>query len=1641
MHTLHQIEHHPLPPIYLDEEQLESLTKNITFLQEFLETYPLTGNSEERYRFESRIAGAAYMAADIVESHIVDQIQDGNYGENIISVEFYRGLQRAIEDLDLIKKEALEMKAKMGVRCQLQRNSSMAAAAGSSASSSTVKNTSMVGFDDVLLEILDKLTQGKPERQIIPIVGMGGIGKTTLARNTYMHPLIKEHFDICAWVTISQEFDAQQILKEVLRGTKLDSADSSEKNENEIGGDVSHKYLFGRRYLIIMDDMWSIEAWNKIKFFFPDCNNGSRIIVTTRLSDLARQLPNSCGIDMKFLDRDKSWDLFSKIVFEEEVCPPKLEGIGKKIVRSCGGLPLSIVVIGGILASSGFEREYWEHIEENLNSILMNSENNEQCSKILEMSYNHLPAHLKPCFLYLIVYTEDSLIRVSELVRLWIAEGFIKAVSEKTLEEVGEEYVKDLVDRNLIFVHKLRYTRKRIEFVKIHDLLRDFCLRQDEKERFCNVVSRHGVGIPQDTHSQRCMFIREAILEGNVQHTLLSMPLTRSLICDFGHELLPSPHHRLLRIFDSSNAELLFFECHYLENQLVNLRYVLVGNIPRNPISASPLHLLWNLQTLIIKGKFDEEGFIAPVEFWNMPHLRHVIVKPYLYLSDPPSLNLNREDEIFLANLQTLTNVRNFKCGQEVVKRIPNVKKLMVNVIELDDDGCSDFDLSNLDQLHKLETFVCKSLVLVNLTFPHSLKKLSLDMLYYLHWEDMMEKIGSLPLLQKLVLRRGWFRTGTWETVEGQFPNLKVLKLRECGNLSCWTSECSHFPRLERLVLDQLHWLDEIPSSIGEIQTLQSIVLKFCSQSLVVSAKRMQEEQEELYGEEVALRVRVKLNPKAYEEMRGLEVPNFELQNVNFFIPRGLIFFVNKTYFPQRANNLEGRIRDVAYEAEDKIENLREQILYRTKYIHDLEKAAEKVESMAEEVMNINNSFKQLGDRHFPAITSSLSRITSTNKDVMVGFDEDLMAMKARLCGESSQLQVISIHGMGGIGKTTLARSAYHDPLVTEYFLVRAWVTVSQDYSVNEVVSNLLVSMKMFDRESYRDGSEERVYKSLKGRRYLIVMDDMWSKEAWDDVRNIFPDDNNGSRIILTTRLSEVAAYPSSYSPHEMCLLDDNQSWRLLQQKVFEGETNSPPELQEIGKKIAKSCGGLPLAIVVVAGLLLSTASKTQTSWREFAENGFLKHKNGCESLEEEAEMYVEDLVMRSLVFVTKRKSSGKIKSCSVHDLVQDLIIRKAEEEKFLLYADQKTLPKSIQNQRRLSLARVRGDYLARNYDSTIRSMRCFECHGIGARSLGNHKLLRVLVAAHTTFGNPTLFSIKVSQLSHLKHLDLHHTNHLTESISKLQNLETLIVRAWKIDRGYPLFVTRLPSGIWKMPQLRHLVSPFFGPLPLPKNETFSLESLRTFSVATNFPCSQRLLQRIPNLQKLGIFYLGNVNYYFGYDYWDLQDLVLLHQLETLKITIHSSFRSRERLIRNPAFPASLRKLTLSGQILTWERMTIIGSLPNLQVLKLRDSACKGRIWETDEGEFLELRFLLMDTLDLREWVTESSHFPKLKSLLLHHCMDLNEIPDGIGEIPTLELIEVSNGNKSLVESAKRIQEEQQSMYGDDAPLQVRLAR
>ncbi|XP_057801566.1 putative late blight resistance protein homolog R1C-3 isoform X2 [Salvia miltiorrhiza] len=732
--------------------------------------------------------------------------------------------------MNVIKKEAMEIAAE----AQLQRKVS-STHAGSLTSSSNVKESMMVGFDDVQLQLLDRLTGGNRNRQIIPITGMGGIGKTTLARHIFEHALVKEHFDIRAWTTISQTYNVRETLRQVLHQVSGDLR--SDLSEEDLGVKL-RKYLLSRsKYLIILDDMWSLEVWEKMMVFFPVKNDGSRIVVTTRLSNLATELTNSNSIGMRFLDDVCSWSLFSKTVFGDEGFPLHLEEIGKKIVGKCKGLPLSIAVIGGLLAKSELTPEYWEHIAENISSIV-NSENDEYCLRVLKLSYDHLPAYLKPCFLYMGVFGEDEEITVAELMRLWVSEGFLKPIINKSSKIIAKEYLKELVDRNLILVHKLGAVGN-IKYCKMHDLVRDLSFQEAEKQRFYYVLGQH---CPRGINSQRRIVIPRSTSAMTVRDAMETMSSrARSFLChaDTVPELLDFRFLRTLTTDKDSRK-------HLEENvfQLVNLRY-LSARFREGFQIPSSISLLWNLHTLIVFCW--GEPMTAPVEIWKMHQLKHLEIVSLggMYLPDPPS----GHSDVFMENLETLKGVIDFNLNEEVVKRIPNIKKLYISyrhkVMER---------VKCLSYLSKLESLTCiiddgsDDEYLQSIGFPRSLKNLRLVCGKF-HLEEILEKIGSLPLLEKLHLFTGQFATGSWEIVEGQFPSLKYLRLWRCWNMECWTLEGFCLPRLEQLHLEDMDSLEEFPSEIGEIATLKSIQLYKCSESMVVSLKKIVEEQEELQGD------------------------------------------------------------------------------------------------------------------------------------------------------------------------------------------------------------------------------------------------------------------------------------------------------------------------------------------------------------------------------------------------------------------------------------------------------------------------------------------------------------------------------------------------------------------------------------------------------------------------------------------------------------------------------------------------------------------------------------------------------------------------------------------------------------------------
>ncbi|XP_047259196.1 putative late blight resistance protein homolog R1A-10, partial [Capsicum annuum] len=320
----------------------------------------------------------------------------------------------------------------------------------------------------------------------------------------------------------------------------------------------------------------------------------------------------------------------------------------------------------------------------------------------------------------------------------------------------------------------------------------------------------------------------------------------------------------------------------------------------------------------------------------------------------------------------------------------------------------------------------------------------------------------------------------------------------------------------------------------------------------------------------------------------------------------------------------------------------------------------------------------------------------------MVGRDDQMKWMLTELTrygGSSGELKVIPIVGMGGVGKTTLAKEVYNDESIRLHFDVRAWATVSQKHNIKEILPSLWRCEK--GENIYVDSEAEladKLQKSLKGKRYLIVLDDMWDSEAWDAVRLCFPSENNGSRILLTTRNTEVARCAGTKNLSlQMSFMDQHESWKLFESIAFSNEV-LPSEFETIGKQIVNKCHGLPLSISVVAGLLKSR--RTIEYWENVAKDvndlkacllyfgifpedkeisakslarfwmaeGFLKLEN---NLEGEAEKCLHELVDRCLVLVCKKSSDGtKIRSCKVHDLIHDLCLREIQRGNVFIMDD-----------------------------------------------------------------------------------------------------------------------------------------------------------------------------------------------------------------------------------------------------------------------------------------------------------------------------------------------------------------------------------
>ncbi|XP_071939058.1 uncharacterized protein [Coffea arabica] len=350
----------------------------------------------------------------------------------------------------------------------------------------------MVGLDDEAAKVIERLVKGSKQVEIVPIVGMAGLGKSTLAKKVYNNSSVTCHFHIRLWCTVSQEFNKKSLLIQILCSDEEQSRmDEELKNldEHELL-DKLYKKLKRKRYLVVFDDVWDIKVWNELRISFPDDKNQSRIIFTSRSSNVASQVQYG-GEPHKIrrLTVEESFELLQKKVFgEEEECPQALHGLGMEIVKKCWGLPLALVVVAGVLATIEHDICVWEEFAESLTSTTVSDA--EQCKRSMELSYEHLPYHLKACLLYFAAFREDEKIGAKKLMCLWIAEGFVEIIEGKRSEDIAEEYLMELIGRNLVMVGKNRSIGG-VKTCYIHDLIFEFCKGEAKEKNFLQVLRRY----------------------------------------------------------------------------------------------------------------------------------------------------------------------------------------------------------------------------------------------------------------------------------------------------------------------------------------------------------------------------------------------------------------------------------------------------------------------------------------------------------------------------------------------------------------------------------------------------------------------------------------------------------------------------------------------------------------------------------------------------------------------------------------------------------------------------------------------------------------------------------------------------------------------------------------------------------------------------------------------------------------------------------------------------------------------------------------------------------------------------------------------------------------------------------------------
>ncbi|VAI40114.1 unnamed protein product [Triticum turgidum subsp. durum] len=317
-----------------------------------------------------------------------------------------------------------------------------------------------------------------PNLPVSSIVGIGGVGKTTLAQHICSHPQVKSHYDTVIWICVSDDFDEKRLTKEAIESCPDKEATTNNLNSLQL---ALSNVLHNRKFLIVLDDMWDDalkengQCWKRFCAPFRNVLQGSMMLVTTRSRKVADLVRTMEPIILEGLKDDEFWNFFKLCVFGSESSNdfPELDLIGRKILPKLKGSPLAARTLGRMLRDD-LRTSHWNNI---LDSELWElDQERTEIVPALRLSYIYLPFHLKRCFSFCAMYPKDKEFEKDNIAEIWAAEGFVKCQGVVPLQHIGCQYFNDLLNRSFFQEVQGKYL--------IHDLLHDMAQKVSEDDCF-----------------------------------------------------------------------------------------------------------------------------------------------------------------------------------------------------------------------------------------------------------------------------------------------------------------------------------------------------------------------------------------------------------------------------------------------------------------------------------------------------------------------------------------------------------------------------------------------------------------------------------------------------------------------------------------------------------------------------------------------------------------------------------------------------------------------------------------------------------------------------------------------------------------------------------------------------------------------------------------------------------------------------------------------------------------------------------------------------------------------------------------------------------------------------------------------------